>query len=194
MPIQTLLHAGLAVVFATTWYALTLVMLAFFNGAQGGGFQVGGFSPVAFTWQVFQGLILYAAIAAICYAIRGGRQASEVAIINSRPPLERYLTRTGEDMTPVSVRDVVAITGAQDYSEVQTLDGRRHLVRLSPGEFEQRLDTARFLRVHRSAIVNFDHVARLESAGGGRLLAHMVTGEIIHTSRSGTQLLRQFVV
>lgn len=194
VPVQTMMHAGLAIVFAVTWYALVLVMLAFFTGVQGGGFRVAGFSAVAFTWQVFQGLILYAAIAATCYAVRGGRQAAEVAIVTAPPPLERYLTRTGEEMVPVSVRDIVAITGKQDYSEVQTLDGGRHLVRLSLGEFERRLDAARLLRVHRSAIVNFDHVARVEPAGGGRLLAHMATGEIVQTSRSGTQLLRQFVV
>jgi two-component system LytT family response regulator len=194
VPVQTLLHAGLAIIFATTWYALVLVMLAFFDGVQGGGFEVAGFSAVAFTWQVFQGMILYAAIAATCYAVRGGRQAAEVAIVTAPPPLERYLTRAGEDMVPVSVRDIVTITGAQDYSEVQTLDGKRHLVRLSLGEFERRLDRAQFLRVHRSAIVNFGHVERLEPAGGGRLLAHMVTGEVVQTSRSGTQLLRQFVV
>jgi hypothetical protein len=194
VPVQSLLHAGLSVMFATTWYALVLVILAFVTGIQGGGFQVDGFSNVAFTWQVFQGLILYAAIAATCYALRGGRQAAEVAIVTAPPPLERYLTRTGEEMVPVSVRDIVTINGAQDYSEVQTSDGKRHLVRLSLGEFERRLDRARFLRVHRSTIVNFDHVGRIEPAGGGRLLTHMVTGEIVRTSRAGTQLLRQFVV
>ncbi len=193
VPVQIVFHAGLAVIFATTWYALVLVMLAFFKGLQGGGFGVGGFSAIAFTWQVFQGIILYATIASTCYAVRGGRQAAEVAIVTT-PQLDRYLTRRGDEMVPVSVRDIVTITGAQDYSEVQTLDGRRHLVRLSLGEFERRLDPARFLRIHRSAIVNFDHVARVEPAGGGRLLAHMTTGDAVQTSRSGTQLLRQFVV
>lgn len=191
--LQASLHAGLSVMFAVTWYALVLILLAFFKGLQGAGFAVSGFSAVAFTWQVFQGLILYATIAATCYAVRGGRQAAEVAIVTT-PRLERYLTRNGDEMVPVSVRDIVTITGAQDYSEVQTLDGKRHLVRLSLGEFERRLDSARFLRVHRSIIVSFDHVARVEPAGGGRLLAHMATGDTVQTSRSGTQLLRQFVV
>jgi hypothetical protein len=194
VPAQAAAHVGLAVAFATTWYGLVLVVLAFFGGLQSGSFRVVGFSGPAFTWQAFQGLVLYAAIAATCYAIRGGRQAANLTIVTAPPPLERYLKRTGEDMMPVSVRDIVTITGAQDYSEVATVTGDCHLVRMSLGEFERRLDPTRFLRVHRSSIVNFDHLARAESAGGGRMLAHMATGDIVQTSRAGAQLLRTFIV
>ena len=190
---QIAINSFLAPAFATTWYALVLVMLGFFSGLQGRGYRVVGFAGPAFTWQVFQGLILYAAIAAICYAIRGGRQAAELTIVTT-PPLERYLTRHGDEIVPINVRDVVSITGAQDYSEVTTLSERRHLVRLSLGEFERRLDGGRFLRIHRSTIINFDHLARIESAGGGRLLAHMIGGDTFATSRTGATLLRQFVV
>jgi two-component system, LytTR family, response regulator len=193
VPRQATAHVLLAPIFATTWYATVLVILALFEGLRGGGFAVSGFSGPAFTWQVFQGLILYATIAATCYAIRGGRQAGEVTIVNV-PPLERYLTRSGEEMIPVSVRDIVSITGAQDYSEVATIGGATHLVRMSLSEFEQRLDTSRFLRVHRSTIINFDHLSRTEPAGAGRMLAHMANGEIVQISRAGVQLLRAFVV
>ena len=39
-----------------------------------------------------------------------------------------------------------SITGADDYAEVATLQGR-HLVRLSLSEFEKSLDGDRFIRV-----------------------------------------------
>ena len=96
-------------------------------------------------------------------------------------------------MRPVEVRRIVTITGAQDYSEVTTLEGR-HLVRMGLGEFEERLDSHRFIRVHRSAIINFDHLDRLEPAGGGRMIAHMASGDSIEVSRSGAQALRSFIV
>lgn len=57
-----------------------------------------------------------------------------------------------------------------------------------------RFDPAKFLRVHRSTIVNFDHLSRAEPAGGGRMLAHMATGESVQVSRAGAQLLRAFIV
>ena len=128
VPVQIAINAFLAPVFATTCYALVIVMLAFFGGLKGQGYRVYGFSGPAFTWQVFQGLILYAAIAAVCYAIRGGRQAAELTIVTT-PTLERYLTRHGDEIVPIQVRDIVSIVGAQDYSEVATLSeiGRAHV-------------------------------------------------------------------
>jgi two-component system, LytTR family, response regulator len=191
---QVMSHAGLAVGFATTWYATVLVLIAFFRGLSGDGYAVSGFSGPAFTWQVFQGLVLYALVAAVCYAVRGGREAATISFVDAPPPLERYLTRTGDEMRPVEVRDIVAITGAQDYSEVSLTDGRRHLVRMSLGEFERRLDPARFIRVHRSSIVAFAHLARVEPSGGGRMRAHLSTGESVEVSRAGAQTLRAFVV
>lgn len=193
VPVQAVLHAGLAIFFAVTWYALILVSLGFLHGIRGYGFSVTAFSGPAFTWQVFQGLVLYFGIAATCYAIRGGREASSIAIV-AVPPLERYLTRSGEEMVPISVRDIVTIKGAQDYSEVATIDGACHLVRMSLGEFENRLDANRFVRVHRSALINFDHLVRTEPAGSGRLVAQMVNGDSVQVSRAGAQTLRSFVV
>lgn len=197
VPVQIALHIALAVAFATLWYAAVLILLAFLGGLRGGDFTVRGFGAPAFTWQVFQGLIIYALIAATCYAIRGGRVAANLTMIDAPPGvrrLERYLTRSGDEMSPVRVGDIVTISGAQDYSEVALVDGAPHLVRLSLGEFEARLDPQRFLRIHRSTIINFDHLLRVEPAGGGRLLAHMCNGAAVQTSRAGAQALRQFVV
>jgi two-component system, LytTR family, response regulator len=194
--VQMLMHGLLAVAFATLWYAAVLILLAFLGGLRGGSYTIRGFSSPAFTWQVFQGLILYALIAATCYAIRGGRQAANLTIIDAPrapPPLERYLTKTGDEMSPVLVSNIITITGAQDYSEVVS-QSSTHLVRLSLSEFEERLDPQRFLRVHRSTIINFDHLARAEPAGGGRMVAHMNNGAIVQVSRAGTQVLRRFIV
>lgn len=189
LPVQAAAHAGLAVAFAVTWYALTIVLLAFVTGLRGQGWAIEPFWGAAFTWQSFQGLFLYGFVAATSYAVRGDRAAVEIGA----PPLERYLVRDEEGMRPVDVGDIVTITGAQDYAEVATASGR-HLVRMSLGEFERRLDRARFLRVHRSAIINFHQLARTEPAGGGRMLAHMTSGEVVPVSRSGAQLLRSLAV
>lgn len=191
--VQILSHAGLAPAFALTWYSLVIVLLGFSRGVTTGMFEVENFSGPAFTWQVFQGLILYALVAAVCYAIRGGRRAAAVTIVDRQPPLDRYLIKDGDEMGPISTAEIVFIGGAQDYAEVRTLAGK-HLVRMSLGEFEARLDPKRFIRVHRSTIINFDQLERAEPAGGGRMLAWMATGESVAVSRTGAQLLRSFVV
>lgn len=194
--IQSGCHAVLAICFAFLWYASLVVLLALVSGISGTGFAIRGFSGPALTWQIFQGLILYAAIAAVCYAVRGAREASQVEIIASpqrAPPMARYLIRRGEALTPVEVSQIIALTGAQDYAEVATTRGT-HLVRLSLAELEARLDPDSFVRVHRSTIINLAHLERTEPAGGGRLLAHLSNGQIAQVSRSGAQNLRRFVV
>lgn len=57
-------------------------------------------------------------------------------------------------------------------------------------EFAQSLDSAKYVRVHRSWIVNTHRVARAEPAGGGRLLLHMENGQTVSTSRDGARQLR----
>jgi two-component system LytT family response regulator len=190
---QATAHGAMAIAFAITWYALIVLLQAFFSGLASGDFTMHGFNRVVFAWQTFQGLIFYALIAASCYAVRGGRQASDVTII-SAPPLQRYLVRVGDDFLPVQVDDIITIAGAQDYSEVATISGRRHLVRMGLAEFEMRLAPDRFIRIHRSIIVNLDQMVRAELAGGGRMLAHMSNGDSVQTSRPGAQRLRQLMV
>ncbi|MDZ4273183.1 MAG: LytTR family DNA-binding domain-containing protein [Erythrobacter sp.] len=190
---QIIGHGAAGAAFAVAWFALVTSLLAVMNALiSGGAMEFAGFTGGAFIWQALQGLVLYWAIAATTYAVRGGRGAAPVTIV-SAAPLERYLTRTGDEIAPVNVRDIVLIAGAQDYAEVTTLTGM-HLVRMSLGEFEQRLDPARFIRVHRSHIINIDHLAYAEPAGGGRLVAHMATGAAVPLSRTGSQALRQLIV
>ena len=107
--------------------------------------------------------------------------------------LSRYFVRIGEELRPLDIDTVVSIGGADDYAEVRTLSGK-HLVRVTLAEFAQSLDPAKYVRVHRSWIVNTHRIARAESAGGGRLLLHMETGQTISTSRDGAKLLRNRVL
>lgn len=84
-------HVVLAPLFATSWYALTLVGLAIVRLAQTGTLDLGRFSGVALVWQLFQGLVLYALVAATTYALRGGRAAAPVQLVEPGISLERYV-------------------------------------------------------------------------------------------------------
>jgi len=55
---------------------------------------------------------------------------------------------------------------ADDYYAAIHSGRKRHLIRESLTSLEQRLDGARFLRTHRSAIVNVDRVRELKSEAG----------------------------
>lgn len=183
---QVAAHALLGCLFALVWYSATVLIYALLRVIAGEPFVLIGFSGPGLTWQIFQGLILYALVAATTYALRAPTADGE-----ARPEL--YLTRRGDGLAPVRVTEIITITGAQDYAEVCTREGR-HLVRMSLNEFERRLDPARFKRVHRSAIVNLDHLQRAEPAGGGRMVAVMANGDSIPVSRSGGAMLRSLAV
>lgn len=107
--------------------------------------------------------------------------------------LSRYFVRIGDELRPLDIDAVVSIGGADDYAEVRTLSGK-HLVRVTLAEFARSLDPAKYVRVHRSWIVNTHRIARAEPAGGGRLLLHMETGQVVSTSRDGARRLRDRVI
>ncbi len=82
----------------------------------------------------------------------------------------RLASRLGER---VRLLDVATITHcvAQDKLTYAVVDGRRHCVDQSIAELERRLDPRRFVRIHRSTLVNLDWVQELDEwAGGGKLL------------------------
>ncbi|WP_201315225.1 LytTR family DNA-binding domain-containing protein [Dyella sp. EPa41] len=110
-----------------------------------------------------------------------------------QPERSRYFVRIGDELRPIDMNTVVSIGGADDYAQVWTLSGK-HLVRMTLADFTKSLDPARYVRVHRSWIVNVHRITRAEPAGGGRLLLHMETGQTISTSRTGARLLRDRVI
>lgn len=182
---QTLAHIGLGLAFVSAWYGLLIPTLAISSWLSGGGFHLTPLTGPALPWQLFQGLLLYVVIAALAHAL--GRR--EPADAPGARRLDRYLIRVGEEIRPVDVTAIIAIKAADDYSEVSTADGT-HLARLSLQTFADRLDPEQFIRVHRSRIINFARLEKIEPAGGGRMLAVMESGEIVPTSRAGAQALR----
>ena len=91
---------------------------------------------------------------------------------------ERFLIRAGHRMYFVSAGDVEWADAAGNYVRLHA-NGRAHLYRDTMKAFEQRLDPRRFVRIHRSAIVNIDRISQIEP---------YVHGEYVVTMRDGTRL------
>lgn len=191
---QASAHLVLAPIFAGIWYSAIITGQALIAALATGTLRMGQFSGVALVWQLFQGIVLYALVSAVTYALRGGRLASTVQLVTNSEPFERYLTREGDEFIPVEVEEIVLIRGAQDYAEVVTNHGKAHLVRMSLSEFETRLPHSKFLRVHRSTIINLARLGRAEPIGSGRMVLHMSGGHAVTTSRNGAQMLRSRVL
>jgi two-component system LytT family response regulator len=96
-------------------------------------------------------------------------------------------------LVPIAAADIERLEADDDYVAVHSR-GRRYLVYLGMNEFEARLDPDRFRRIHRSHIVNLDHVASLTPAEGMRYEVVMRDGSKILASRTRSRELRGLAI
>jgi two-component system LytT family response regulator len=92
-------------------------------------------------------------------------------------------------LIPVSVDEITRISADDDLVQLY-VRGRALALSETLGALSERLDAQRFLRVHRSHVVNLSFVAALESRDANRLSVRMKDGTVVPASRAGTQLLR----
>lgn len=85
---------------------------------------------------------------------------------------------------------MIAIHGADDYSEIETSDGRRHLHKKTLTMLEHVLP-ANFQRVHRSHIVNLLFAERMGIEDGGRRVLRLSNGTMVPVSRTYTRKLAE---
>jgi two-component system LytT family response regulator len=107
-------------------------------------------------------------------------------------PLRRLFARSGDRAVPIPVDTIVRVQAQADYSEVHG-GGGTFLLHVSLTELLARLDPARFIRVHRSHVVNIDAVEYLRDYGDRRLLVRMRDGTEIVASRTASQDLKRLV-
>ena len=84
--------------------------------------------------------------------------------------------------------DYIAASGP--YAEI-VVGGRRHVVRETMQSLEDNLDPARFMRVHRSAIVPLDRVETLFRGAGGDYELQLKNGARVRVSRSKREQVEQ---
>jgi two-component system, LytTR family, response regulator len=123
----------------------------------------------------------------------GGKMPAALELAAAaRPPkqfLERIVVRDGTRVTLIPV-------GKLDYAEAQddyvalASEGKKHLKQQTIASLEACLDPQRFVRVHRSYVVNFERVARIEPYGKDSRLAILGDGTRLPVSRAGYARLK----
>jgi len=98
-------------------------------------------------------------------------------------PCDKLAFRDGDRTVRLDPADVRWIDAAGDYlcihATTETL-----VLRATMREMEQRLDPRRFVRIHRSTIVNRDCVRELRSHVNGEYFVTLQTGQTLKLSRS----------
>ena len=103
--------------------------------------------------------------------------------------LERIVVKDGTRVTLIPVAKLDYAEAQDDYVALAT-HGTKHLKQQTIASLEAGLDPSRFVRIHRSYIVNFERVARIEPYGKDSRLAILADGTRLPVSRAGYARLK----
>jgi two-component system, LytTR family, response regulator len=106
--------------------------------------------------------------------------------------VSRFVVRTGSRIQIVLADDTEWIGAAGDYTELH-VHGRSHLLRETMSFLEQKLDPARFLRIHRSRIVRTGCILELRSIDNREYLVKLSDGSEHRSSRSYARRLEDWL-
>jgi two-component system, LytTR family, response regulator len=119
------------------------------------------------------------------------QRATDLAA-TARPPqqyLERIVVRDGTRVTLIPTAKLDYVEAQDDYIALAS-HGAKHLKQQTIASIEAGLDPDRFVRIHRSYIVNFERVVRIEPYGKDSRLAILADGTRLPVSRAGYARLK----
>jgi len=106
-------------------------------------------------------------------------------------PRERLVARLGDRSTVIAVDDIDWIE-AQDYCAAVHVGDAVHVIRQSLTTLEAELDPARFLRIHRGAMIHVGRICELQH-GGSELVVVLRTGVRLPVSRRRREALERLL-
>jgi len=98
--------------------------------------------------------------------------------------LERVLIRSGPDVHVIPVEKIDYIQAQDDYAAFKVA-GKEFLKQQTLGDLESQLDPTRFVRIHRSTILNIDRLAKIELYAKDSHVAILKDGSRLSVSRAG---------
>jgi two-component system LytT family response regulator len=105
----------------------------------------------------------------------------------AQPPetrIERLVVRQGANVVVIPLAELDYAVAQDDYVGLHA-KGKEYLKPQTLADLESSLDPKRFVRIHRSYLLNLDRLARLESEGGEVKSALLTDGTRLPVSRSG---------
>jgi two-component system LytT family response regulator len=125
-------------------------------------------------------------------AVRPAPSPADLAAA-ARPPaqyLDRIPVRDGTRVFIIPISKLDYAEAQDDYIALCS-ENKKHLKQQTISSLESGLDPSRFLRIHRSYIVNLERVARIEPYGKDSHVAVLHSGTQLPVSRAGYARLRE---
>jgi two-component system LytT family response regulator len=123
-----------------------------------------------------------------------GELAERLAALVQAPAASGWLTRivvrkaSGAVFVPIEEVDWIE---AADYCARIHARGKVHVIRETMQRLEEKLDPARFFRVHRSGIVNLDRVREMQPTPQGDHVLVLTDGSRVRLSRARRAALEE---
>jgi len=105
------------------------------------------------------------------------------------PLRDRIAIRAEQGIYFLRVSNIDWVEASRNYLRLHA-GGQQHVLRETLKKFQERLDPARFLRVHRSVIINIDFIQRLEPWFHGEYMVVLRDGTQLTSSRNYSEQLR----
>jgi two-component system LytT family response regulator len=123
-------------------------------------------------------------------------KAELVSILQSLPSrrrfLDRLVVRSGGRITFLRTDEIDCIEACGNYVKL-CVGTEEHLLRMTMSALQARLDPERFLRIHRSTIVNVERVKELQSTFHGEYVVVLRSGRRVTLSRGYRDRLQQIL-
>lgn len=105
--------------------------------------------------------------------------------------IERFIIKSGGNIYIIRVNEVLWIEASGNYVNIVT-EKKKHLLRSTMSGLKSKLEEDTFFQIHRSTIVNLDHVERVEEWSYGDYKVIMKNGEELKMSRNYKELIQSF--
>lgn len=104
----------------------------------------------------------------------------------------RVLVQQNKKLITIAVDDIQWVEAYGDYSKLH-VEQQVYLSNFGISELEQKLDPQKFLRVHRSSIINLDKVKELNKYGKSYDVT-MLNNEVVRVSRGYMEALKKIML
>ncbi|HAS44976.1 MAG TPA: DNA-binding response regulator [Microscillaceae bacterium] len=115
------------------------------------------------------------------------QQKKLLQLMQNLPPaksyLERMVIKEAGKVFFVKTDEISCIEAAGNYLKLYTQNSH-HLIRETMQSIMQKLDPQSFIRIHRSWIVNLEHIRSMEAYGNNEYVIYLTNSQIVHSGRS----------
>lgn len=89
-------------------------------------------------------------------------QLQKLAAQRPPAPIEHVFVNAGYSLVKVLLDDIMLVEGLKDYVKIHLATGKEIVTRLSLKAVEEKLDPARFMRVHKSYVIAMDKIDSIQ--------------------------------